>query len=104
MERLFVFSLFFLFFCFPFLPEGYTAFLLAVEKGNVKAIQALAAAKANPNIPAFDKTAPLIKAVQCKASAEIVAAILKAGADVNCSDKLGQTPLLSAGKILAMSS
>lgn len=91
---------------------GATAFFLAAKTTDLEAIKVLLAAGADPNIPAYDGTTPLMVAAglgmwyvgedggslpgQEDEATEVVKLIVERGADVNAVNKMGETPLHGA--------
>ncbi|MGE3510488.1 MAG: ankyrin repeat domain-containing protein [Vicinamibacterales bacterium] len=91
---------------------GATAFFLAAKTTDLEAIKVLLAAGADPTIPAYDGTTPLMVAAglgmwyvgedggslpgQEDEATEVVKLIVEQGADVNAVNKMGETPLHGA--------
>src|SRR6266576_66859 len=79
-------------------PEGETALMQAARRGNVEVVQALLAAKADPN--AKEKNGgqnALMWALSQKQSA-VADALIRAGADVNAGSKSSFTPMMFAAQ------
>lgn len=73
-------------------PAGYTALMLAVEKGIVLIVESLLAGHADANIPDSNGRTALMRAKKT----QIIKQLLKAGADVNAKDDMGMTALMIA--------
>lgn len=67
---------------------GDTALLIAIRHENLKIVQLLLSAKADPNLPGVDDEAPLVAAIK---SPSILELLLKKGARTESHDKYGNT-------------
>lgn len=75
---------------------GSTPLMAAVEGGDVGIVQQLLAAKANVKLAGVGGEAPLHRAAAGGERADVVAALVTAGADVEAKEKHGLTPLMVA--------
>jgi ankyrin repeat protein len=76
---------------------GDSAVVTAAKSGDVRALRALVARRADVNEPASDGSTPLLWAVY-NADLDMTRALLAAGAAVNTPNKYGVTPLLQASR------
>jgi ankyrin repeat protein len=76
---------------------GDSAVVTAAKSGDVRAMRALIARRANVNEPASDGSTPLLWAVY-NGDLDMTRALIAGGAAVNTANKYGVTPLLQASR------
>lgn len=77
---------------------GYTPLIMAAFEGHGKAVEMLAAKKADLNITETSKKRTALHLAAANGRTEAVKALIKAGADLNLKDKLGNTALSLASE------